>query len=132
MRALPFSRLHGLSANKDEERSYAIVVLSSMAPTLEALWKLVSSIPYGRCSGYGDVGKALPNPVSGYLVGRWMRQCPPNVPWWRVVGKDGSLLIGKLDPEAALIQRRHLESEGVAFVDDRVEMKVHGYIPLDV
>jgi len=79
------------------------------------------------CSTYGDVARALENPVSGYTVGRWMAQAPDDVPWWRVVAKDGALVIAKRSPEAALVQRRRLASEGVAFVDDRVDMANHRF-----
>ena len=39
---------------------------------LEQLWELVQSIPVGKVCGYGDLGQALQNPVSGLLIGRWM------------------------------------------------------------
>ncbi len=42
-----------------------------------------------------------------------MTQCPPEVPWWRVVGKDGSILLGKRSPELGLEQQTRLIAEGV-------------------
>lgn len=94
---------------------------------LEEVWEIVRSIPPGRCVGYGAVARELDNPVSGYTVGRWMAQCPEGVPWWRVVGKAGDLLIGKRDPELAALQRRLLLKEGVAFDGERVRMEAHRY-----
>lgn len=88
---------------------------------LEELWTIVSSIPRGRVSGYGDVGRALSRPVSGVLVGKWMAQCPPEVPWWRVCGKSGDLLVGKRDPNFARQQAQRLTDEGVRLVDGCVE-----------
>ena len=99
--------------------------LRAMATDLSELWTVVRSIPSGRCASYGEVARELENPVSGYTVGRWMAGAPPGVPWWRVVGKQGDLLIGKRDPTLAAEQRRILESEGVAFDDDRVRMDLH-------
>ena len=93
------------------------------------LWRVVQTIPRSRVAGYGDVGRALDTPVSGLLVGRWMTRCPEGVPWWRVVGRDGSLLIARRDVQAALLQRERLESEGVAFVDGRVDMGKYGFLP---
>lgn len=88
---------------------------------LRALWKVVRSIPRGRVASYGAVGRALPHPCSGFLVGRWMASCPADgTPWWRVVNKEGHLPIGKKSPEAAIEQRRLLEKERVRFVDDRI------------
>lgn len=87
---------------------------------LDDLWAVVATIPSGRVASYGDVGKAMPRPVSGVLVGKWMTNCPPDVPWWRVVGRNGDLLIGSRGPTYALDQRRKLEAEGVVFDGDRV------------
>ncbi len=91
--------------------------------TLDDLWSVVTSIPRGRVSSYGDVGRALDRPVSGVLVGKWMTQSPPSVPWWRVVGRNGDLLVAKRGPEFAAQQRDLLEQEGVTFVDGQVERK---------
>ncbi len=79
---------------------------------LEELWAVVRSIPAGHVASYGDVGRALRNPASGFIVGRWMTQCPPDVPWWRVVAKDGRLPVTKRDPHLGSEQERRLREEG--------------------
>lgn len=94
---------------------------------LEELWTIVRQIPVGMCAGYGEVGRALSNPVSGYLAGKWMASCPEDVPWWRVVKKDGSFAVGKRDPSLEIEQKRLLRLEGVKIVDDRVDMHEHGW-----
>ena len=91
--------------------------------TLTELWDLVRSIPPGRCTSYGALGQALHHPASGYMVGRWMAQCPSDIPWWRVVSKQGGLPVWKKDPAAATEQQTRLEEEGVAFVDGHVDME---------
>lgn len=91
------------------------------SPQLSALWRAVRAIPKGRVASYGSLGRALPNPCSGFLVGRWMASCPDGVPWWRVVNAKGYLPIGKRSPALAIEQRRLLEEEGVEFVDDRID-----------
>jgi alkylated DNA nucleotide flippase Atl1 len=48
------------------------------------------------------------------------------IPWHRVVGYGGKLLIR--EPYASL-QRKLLESEGVALLESRVDMKKHAWIP---
>ncbi len=99
------------------------------SPQLRALWKVVRSIPKGRVTSYGAVGRALPNPCSGFLVGRWMASCPQDgTPWWRVVNAKGHLPIAKKSPEAAIEQRRLLEKEKVRFVEDTIEPK-HFWTP---
>ncbi|HTQ11087.1 MAG TPA: MGMT family protein [Fimbriimonadaceae bacterium] len=93
------------------------------------LWNLVRSIPPGRVCGYGALGAALPNRVSGIVVGRWMAQCPEDVPWWRVVAKNGSLPIEKRSPYLGMDQEQLLRSEGVSFLEGRVNMSQHSWEP---
>src|SRR5262245_18885834 len=93
------------------------------------LWALVKSIPRGKVCSYGELGRALRNPTSGYMVGRWMAQCPDGLPWWRVVGKNGEMRTASRDPELAEIQRQHLRKERVKIVDDAVDMISHSYMP---
>ena len=100
-----------------------------MRAPLEPLWDLIRQIPEGKVASYGSLGAALKNPVSGFLVGRWMAQCPAGIPWWRVVAKAGTFPIGKRDPNVEWDQRQMLEREGVAFVDDRVDMEAHQWWP---
>ena len=67
---------------------------------------------------YGEVGLRLAHPASGFMVGRWMAQCPEGVPWWRVVAKTGALPIGKRHHQLMSEQEERLRAEGVAFVID--------------
>jgi methylated-DNA-protein-cysteine methyltransferase-like protein len=89
---------------------------------LTDLWGVVARIPFGCVASYGNVGQALERPVSGLLVGRWMFQTPASedIPWWRVVGAKGDLLIGRRDASLALMQREKLEAEGVEFEASQV------------
>jgi alkylated DNA nucleotide flippase Atl1 len=48
------------------------------------------------------------------------------IPWHRVVGFDGKLLIR--EPYASL-QRKLLESEGVQMTERRVNMELHAWTP---
>lgn len=83
--------------------------------SLESLWEDVRRIPRGRVMGYGALGQIQDGPVSGLIVGRWMAVCPLDIPWWRVVGSRGDILVGRKDPQAGVVQRARLEQEGVAF-----------------
>ncbi|MFN8140574.1 MAG: MGMT family protein [Fimbriimonadales bacterium] len=94
--------------------------------TLPALWEIVREIPKGKVMSYGDVGKLLPNPCSGFLVGRWMAQAPDGVPWWRVVAQSGNLPIGKRGYELAEKQAQKLKREGVRFLrPGLIDMEKH-------
>lgn len=82
------------------------------------IWQFAREIPPGRVISYGALGKRSEPPVSGYICGRIMGLAMNDVPWWRVVGKDGKLPIGKRGPEMAARQRELLTQEGVEFDSD--------------
>lgn len=89
----------------------------------DALYDLVRRIPKGKATSYGAIGAALEPPISGYLVGRAMRACPEDVPWWRVVTKDGSFATNKISPELAEDQLRLLKKDKVPLEELRVSPK---------
>jgi methylated-DNA-protein-cysteine methyltransferase related protein len=88
----------------------------------EELWDAIRSIPAGRVVSYGNLGRSLSSPASGYFVGRWMAKCPEGLPWWRVVAKDGRLPVWKKNPDLERLQIQHLEAEGVKVVEGKVDM----------
>lgn len=88
-----------------------------------AVYEAVRLIPEGFCASYGSVGQTLNPPISGLLVGRLLSHSPPDVPWWRVVGRDGSLLIAKKGAEIAIDQEERLRAEGVQLFEGRVPCK---------
>lgn len=88
-----------------------------MSPGPAAVYEMVRAVPHGFVTSYGALGQALTNPVSGLVVGNWMSKCPEDVPWWRVIAKDGRLVIFKKDAAVAMLQRKMLADEGVKFDD---------------
>ncbi len=86
----------------------------------QELLTLVRTIPYGRVTNYGALGQALSRSVSGVVVGRWLNAVPEDVPWWRVVGRDGRLPIWKKDPSLEDLQLTRLQEEGVGIEDRTV------------
>lgn len=91
-----------------------------MMSAYEELWSLIRAIPPGCVASYGDLGRAMRNPISGLLVGRWIKASPTEIPWWRVVGKDGSLPIAKQSPHLAMEQEDRLRAEGINLEGGRV------------
>jgi methylated-DNA-[protein]-cysteine S-methyltransferase len=59
----------------------------------EAVWALLSEIPYGRTTTYGDLAERLGDPSLAQAVGQAVGRNPlcVIVPCHRVVGRDGSL-----------------------------------------
>jgi len=92
------------------------------------VYAFVKRIPRGRVITYGGLAKALRLPGGARSAGRAMAASPSGkgVPWHRVVGYGGKLLIR--EPYASL-QRKLLESEGVTLRESRVDIKKHLWTP---
>src|SRR5215468_11482457 len=83
------------------------------------VYDLLLKIPAGNVSTYGDLAKALGNPLASRQVGRILGRNPNpiKVPCHRVVmsnGKIGGYLYG-IDRKKEL-----LEKEGISFTDENV------------
>lgn len=81
----------------------------------------VRRIPKGKVATYGDVAYAAGFPGSARQVA-WALHQSRGVPWQRVVGAGGKILLGG---EAGFEQRMRLEAEGVVFRGPRIDMKAH-------
>ncbi|MBI3281952.1 MAG: MGMT family protein [Acidobacteria bacterium] len=82
----------------------------------------VRKIPRGKVSSYGAVARAAGFPGAARQVVWALRGCGPDVPWHRVVGAGGLILLPR---EHGLEQRFRLEAEGVKFHGNRVRMDAH-------
>ncbi len=96
--------------------------------TWDPVFRFVKQIPRGRVLTYGALAKALRLPGGARSAGRAMAATPSGkgIPWHRVLGEHGKILIR--EPFASL-QRKLLESEGVAILESRVDLKRHLWKP---
>ena len=80
---------------------------------------------------YGQVALELGSPAAARAVGYALHFLPGNrdVPWWRVVNAGGGIsLRGR--GEAAEVQRRLLEAEGIAFRrEGTIDLRRYRWIP---
>lgn len=93
----------------------------------ERVYALVWRIPRGKAVSYGGVAAMLGYPRAARGVGGALSALPPgtDVPWWRVVNRDGRI---SLPGPGGLIQRKLLREEGVRFgPDDRLDWARHGW-----
>lgn len=79
----------------------------------EFVYRIVRAVPPGQVVSYGQVAFLAGNPRMARQVGWALHVCPPDVPWQRVVRKDGSL--APMPPDGSARQRALLEAEGVTF-----------------
>ncbi len=93
----------------------------------EKVYKLISQVPTGKVTTYGDIGRVLGS-KSYRAIGQILHRNPdwPQIPCHRVVMKDGSLApnYGAGGPN---IHRQRLEKEGVTFIGERVNLEKHKY-----
>lgn len=93
-----------------------------------AVWDLVRRIPRGRATSYGAVAAILGSPRAARGVGWALGTLPADtdVPWWRVVNRNGQISI-KGTPGLPALQRALLEAEGVRFERDRIDFRRYGW-----
>jgi methylated-DNA-protein-cysteine methyltransferase related protein len=94
----------------------------------DPVYRFVQRIPRGKVLTYGALAKALRLPGGARTAGRAMAATPSGkgIPWHRVIGDRGKILIR--GPHS-LLQRKLLESEGVAIVEFCVDLKRHLWQP---
>jgi methylated-DNA-protein-cysteine methyltransferase-like protein len=94
----------------------------------DPVYRFVKQIPRGRVLSYGALAKILRLPGGARSAGRAMAATPSGkgIPWHRVVGERGKILIR--EPYASL-QKKLLESEGVAVLESRIDLKRHLWTP---
>jgi methylated-DNA-protein-cysteine methyltransferase related protein len=83
----------------------------------------IRKIPQGKVATYGDVAYATGFPGAARQV-VWALHGSRGLPWQRVVGADGKILLPGIKGAE---QRLLLRSEGVTFIGLRVDMKRHRY-----
>jgi methylated-DNA-protein-cysteine methyltransferase related protein len=94
------------------------------------VYAVVRTIPRGKVLTYGQIAALLGSPYMARQVGWAMHGCPKGLPWQRVVGAGGKILVNSLSAGGgALLQRRLLELEGVHFAGHRIDMAAHQFVP---
>jgi methylated-DNA-[protein]-cysteine S-methyltransferase len=82
------------------------------------VYNVVSRIPEGRVTTYGDIAKAVGHPTASRAIGRILNRNPNPIltPCHRVIksdGKIGGYAFGKMR------KKELLKKEGVCFIGDR-------------
>jgi len=82
----------------------------------DRVFALVWQVSEGTVVSYGALAALLGAPRAARGVGRALSTLPfgTDVPWWRVVNRNGEISI-KGAPGLPALQRTLLEAEGVAF-----------------
>ena len=76
------------------------------------VYELVKKIPRGKVVSYGQVAALLGKPRSARLVGWALAKCPTDVPWQRVINRQGMISIENMNAPKEL-QAELLTKDGV-------------------
>lgn len=85
------------------------------------VYRVVERVPRGKVASYGQIAWMIGSPRAARQVGYAMRRCREDLPWYRIVRADGSIVGGVYEP----LCRQMLKAEGISFLaDGRVDMKL--------
>jgi methylated-DNA-protein-cysteine methyltransferase related protein len=81
------------------------------------VYALVAQIPPGRVMSYGQIAALCGSPRAARTVGQVAHWGPPDLPWQRVVNRNGGLA-GGYTTGGREAHRRDLEADGVLVGED--------------
>jgi len=98
----------------------------------EALYLVLAQIPEGKVVSYGELAEMAGLGRAARWVGRTLSQLPEGsrLPWHRVIAAGGCLSLAAGTASGAE-QRARLRAEGVSILNERVDMRRHGWRPLE-
>lgn len=82
----------------------------------QRVYDLVGQIPEGRVMTYGQIAALCGAAWAAWEVGQIAHTGPPDLPWQRVVNKQGGLARGY--PGGVERHKQELEAEGVSVSDE--------------
>ncbi len=92
------------------------------------VYSLVAKIPKGRVMSYGQIAAHCGQASAAWEVGQIAHLGPTELPWHRVVNKQGGLARGW--PGGIEIHRSLLEAEGIIVDDDsRIDIAKLNWLP---
>ena len=94
----------------------------------QSVWKVVSEIPSGHVLTYGEVARLAGMPRAARRVSQALRRAPRGMklPWHRVINAQGKISFPE-DSSGWQRQKDILESEGVVFLNGKVDLERFGY-----
>lgn len=97
-------------------------MLSEEIKFKEVVYTYVAQIPKGKVMTYGQLAALAGNVRAARIVGGIAHFGDPDLPWQRVVNKQGGLAAGY--PGGRIAHKQHLESEGIKVLGENDEYYV--------
>lgn len=93
----------------------------------ERVYELVAQIPRGKVMAYGQIAALCGSVRAARIVGGIAHYGDPELPWHRVVNKQGGLAVGY--PGGVRAHQQHLEQEGIKFQNHLINMEEYQWLP---
>ncbi len=99
--------------------------------TYTRIYRSVRRIPRGRVATYGQIAALAGLRGHARQVGYALHRLrDPDLPWHRVIAAGGRLSLAAGSPSGAE-QRARLRAEGISILNERVDMRRHGWRPME-
>lgn len=97
-----------------------------------ALYMTLHQVPEGKVVSYGQLADLAGLGRAARWVGRTLSQLPndTSLPWHRVIGAGGKVSLQAGTPSGDE-QRARLRAEGVLVQNNRVDIRRHGWRPME-
>ena len=97
-----------------------------------ALYSTLMLVPAGHVVTYGQLAEMAGLGRAARWVGRTLSQLPEGsrLPWHRVLGAGGRISLPAGTPSGDE-QRARLRAEGLSIMNNRVDMRRHGWRPIE-
>ncbi len=95
---------------------------------VKTVWHVVKGIPRGHVLTYGEVARLAGMSRAARRVSQALRRAPRSMklPWHRVINAQGKISIPHDSPSHRR-QKELLESEGVVFLNGKIDLQRFGY-----
>ncbi|MBP8063966.1 MAG: methylated-DNA--[protein]-cysteine S-methyltransferase [Acinetobacter sp.] len=102
-----------------------------MQDYIREFYGIIQLIPKGKVATYGQIAKLAGLPKHARHVGFALKNMADDtvVPWHRVINSQGKISLSKEDGFGENIQIVKLQSEGVAVLNGKVNLKLFQWIP---
>ncbi|MBZ9780531.1 MGMT family protein [Pseudomonas sp. REP124] len=97
-----------------------------------ALYLTLAQVPEGKVVSYGQLAELAGLGRAARWVGRTLSQLPGDskLPWHRVLGAGGRISLPVGSPSGDE-QRARLRMEGISILNNRVDIRRHGWRPVE-
>jgi methylated-DNA-protein-cysteine methyltransferase-like protein len=117
---------------RSEQTATAQHPASPLAARREALYIALAQVPVGKVVSYGQLAELAGLGRAARWVGRTLSQLPQDttLPWHRVIAASGHLSL-PAGSVAGAEQRARLRAEGLLIDKERVDIRRHGWRPME-